>query len=96
MRQMKGRKSTATTEEQQMHEFMDDIAPRSPTLRIYRIDADGKKHEFLGCAQLEEFSLEDVRERFGSGTFLLRSVRSNGTFGPSRVVRIAPLCGESQ
>jgi hypothetical protein len=98
MRRLKSIKVIRTTEDEdeEMMAFMENIAPRSPTLRIYRIDSEEKKQEFLGCLPLLGFSLEEVRDQFGSGTFLLRSVRSNGTYGPSRVVRIAPLRRENQ
>jgi hypothetical protein len=78
-------------EDKQLNAFLDEFSPRQPMIRIYRVEADGKKHTYLGASDLDCFSLEGVREHFGGGTFLLRSVRSNGTYGPSRVVSIAPL-----
>lgn len=75
------------SEEAQLSAFMDDIAPREPLLKVYRIEAG--KQTFLFATDFEFFSLEDLRNQYGGGKFLLRSVRSNGTYGPSRVVKVA-------
>ncbi len=81
--------------------FIEDIgAPREPTIRIYRLEPLQKQHRThfrkqtrVGEVLFSDFShgnniFEYLREEFGVGTFLLRTVRSNGTYGPSRVVRI--------
>ena len=77
------------SEDEQLSEFMDNLCPRVPMLKIYRIEEDGKQ-TFLGALAMGLFCLDEVRSRFGGGKFLIRSVRSNGTYGPSRVVQIAP------
>jgi hypothetical protein len=74
-------------EDAQLSEFMENIWPKDPILKIYRVGPNGKQ-TLLGSAVLDSFSLDHVRHRFGSGTFLLRTVRSNGTYGPSRVVHL--------
>lgn len=87
----KGRDIPKVSETDLLNEFMEDIAPREPRIRIYRVNSETKKHTFLGTAAVEGFSLNDLREWYGSGAFLLRTVRSNGKYGPSRVVRIGSL-----
>jgi hypothetical protein len=37
-----------TREEAQLNAFVDDIAPRSPTVKVYRIEDDGKQ-KILVC-----------------------------------------------
>jgi hypothetical protein len=83
--------------------FMDNIgSSREPTIRIYRLETPQKQHQTrfrkhtrVGEVLLSDFShdpsdlFEYLRAEFGAGTFLLRTVRSNGTYGPSRVVSIA-------
>jgi hypothetical protein len=83
-------------------DFMGDIGPSySPTIRIYRLDhrkkQDGtpfRKQTRIDEVLLSEFKhdpiliLEYLRREFGSGTFLLRFVRSNGKYGGSRVVSV--------
>jgi len=77
-------------EERKLIDVIEQIGPpREPSVRVYRIDADGKQTR-MGVMSLEYCDEEAVREQFGTGTFLLRSVRSNGTYGPSTVVRLAP------
>jgi hypothetical protein len=82
--------------------FMTDIGPsRLPTIRIYRLEPHQKQlgKRFRKQTRPEEVLLSDfshnpssifeyVRDRFGAGEFLLRIVRSNGTWGPSRVIGI--------
>lgn len=79
--------------------FMENVFPgREPTIRIYRIESNElrqntpfRKQTRLGeiCLSEADNILQDMQFQFGAGTYLLRSVRSNGTYGPSRVVRIA-------
>jgi len=88
-RQGKKKRARSTFEEAKLNEFMENIAPRLPTLKIYRLEPDGKQ-KLLTTTFLEFFSYEELREQFGGGRFLVRSVRSNGTYGPSRVVDVEP------
>jgi len=81
----------AMSELEQLKAIMEEVSPREPHIRIYRVIPETKKHKFLGTAGVNGFSLDDVREWHGGGTFLLRTVRSDGKYGPSRVVRIASL-----
>jgi hypothetical protein len=77
-------------EERRLKVFIDKLGPpREPTVKIYRIEPDGKQTR-LGVMELEWFDEETLRKQFGAGTFLVRTVRSNGTYGPSRVLRIGP------
>jgi hypothetical protein len=78
------------TEDEQLTELMEFISPRNPYIRVYRVDPHTKRHTYLGNLDADGFDLSVVREAFGSGTFLVRSVRSNGKYGPSRIVGIAP------
>lgn len=74
-----------------LQQFIETIGPpREPTVRIYRIEPDGKQTR-LGSMSLDGCDEEAVRAEFGGGTFLLRTVRSNGTYGPSTVLRIAEM-----
>jgi len=77
-----------TAEDARLNSFVDQIFPREPTLKVYRIDPDGKQ-TFLYATDLEFFSLDELRDHHDGGKFLLRTVRSNGTYGPSRVVYVA-------
>jgi len=79
--------------------FMEDVFPdREPTIRIYRIEPNEmrqntrfRKQTRIGevCLSAADNILQEIQFQFGAGTYLLRSVRLNGTYGPSRVVRIA-------
>ena len=89
-------------QDKKLQAFMEDIGPsRVPTIRIYRLKFDQKQSQThfrkqirVGEAPLSDFSrdpsgiFEYLRAEFGAGTFLLRTVRPNGTYGPSRVVHI--------
>jgi hypothetical protein len=78
-------------EDQRLQQFIETIGPpREPTVRIYRIEPDGKQTR-LGSMALDGCDEEAVRAQFGAGAFLLRTVRSNGTYGPSTVLRIAEM-----
>jgi len=82
--------------------FMDKISPsREPTIRIYRLESlqEQKRTRFRKQTRVGEVLLSDfshdpalicdyLRAKFGAGNFLLRVVRANGTYGPSRVVSI--------
>jgi hypothetical protein len=89
MRRKKSARTSENNEEEKLEQFVDNIWPREPTLRIYRVDEKTKKQTLLGSADLDTFELDLLRERYGAGCFLLRTVRSNGTWGPSRMVWIA-------
>lgn len=68
------------------------LGPRDSSIKIYLLEPDGKQR-LMGSDTLDllenDFGLEEtIRDRFGSGKFLVRTVLPNGTFGPSRVVAI--------
>jgi hypothetical protein len=84
----KTKQTVDAAEDKKLREFEDDIAPRMPWVKIYRIEKDGRQ-TFLGATDLEFFSFEMLRHEFGGGKFLVRTVRSNGTWGPSRIVHVA-------
>ena len=79
--------------------FMDNVFPhREPFIRIYRLEPNVirqntpfRKQTRIGeiCLSEADNILQELQHQFGAGTYLLRSIRSNGTYGPSRVVRIA-------
>jgi hypothetical protein len=77
------------SEDTRLNAFMEDIFPRWPMLKVYRLGPGGKQ-TFLCSADLETFSLGMLRDQYDGGKFLLRTIRSNGTYGPSRVVQVAP------
>ena len=81
-----------TPEDKQLQAFIDAMPDdRQPRLRIYRLESDGSQTRLFAGA-LEEFPAEDaqpmLQDWFGAGKFLVRTVRSNGTYGPSRVFHI--------
>ncbi len=86
-------KDTGTPDEEaQLRGFIDQIGPgREPTGKIYRLPVDGRQ-VLLGTVTIYDFPVDEygayLRDAFGPGTFLIRTVRTNGTFGPSRIVRI--------
>lgn len=90
--QKKQRYSRNEQEDAQLNAFVEEIAPREPILKVYRLEQNGRQ-TFLYATELDSFSLEDLRDHFGAGSFLLRTVRSNGTYGPSRVVHIGSIHG---
>jgi hypothetical protein len=85
-------------EDKKLQEFMEDVIPRrEPSIRIYRIELNEKRTNapFRKQTRLSEIALSEAGDileylhfHFGPGTYLLRSVRSNGVYGPSRVVYI--------
>ena len=86
------------TEDEKLNAYMDRYGSNRPLIQIYRLDEDennkGKRKQTRVGAMLfdERLDLEsEVQRQFGGGTFLARTVRSNGTWGPSRVLRIASL-----
>ena len=87
-RKTQGRDAGITREEARLSAFVDDIAPRLPTVKVYRLEPGGKQ-KFLFATVIEFFSLEILREEYDGGKFLVRTVHSNGTYGPSRVVDVA-------
>lgn len=91
--------SKTKTEDHYFRQFLDDLAPTEPLVKIYRIEPNGKQvcldYLFLetmksGVLKLPGTSqvLRNIRDQFGPGKYLLRTVYSNGRFGPSRVVHI--------
>jgi hypothetical protein len=80
----KPRLRNTSAEDELLNRLMDDLAPRGPTVKVYRIGDDGKQ-TFLGATDLQWFSLTWVRDTFGGGKYLVRTVRSNGTYGPSEL-----------
>ena len=80
-------------EEARLKEIVESVGlPREPMVKFYRLPGDGR-HILVGAISLDEFPMDSceeyLREMFGGGEYLVRTVRSNGTFGPSRTVRIA-------
>jgi hypothetical protein len=70
-------------------------------VKIYEIERNGKQvcvdslfleqyNPKLGALKFPnaDYVLASVREKFGPGKYLLRTVYSNGRFGPSRTVHI--------
>ena len=74
-------------EEAELSAFADEIAPRVPTVKVYRLEAGGKQ-KLLFATDIDFFSLEILRDHYDGGRFLVRTVRSNGTYGPSRIVLV--------
>jgi len=89
----KKKKNSQTTEDEQLQAFIDTLIPRQPKIKIYRIESD-KRQTPMGVFNLDELSGSSVEQRIadtcGAGTFLVRTIRSNGRYGPSRVVAIDP------
>jgi hypothetical protein len=80
-------------EEARLKAVIDSIGPpREPLVKFYRLPGDGR-HVLVGAMLLCEFPMGDCEQYLsdvhGPGEFLVRTVRANGTFGPSRIVRIA-------
>jgi hypothetical protein len=87
------------SEEKYFRRFLEDLAPSDPVIKIYRIERNGKQ-VCLDCVFAEITKqgvlrfpqstniLHSIRVKFGPGRYLLRTVYSNGRFGPSRVVHI--------
>jgi hypothetical protein len=67
-------------------------SPREPMVKFYRLPGDGR-HILVGAIPVFDFPFDSceeyLRDNFGGGEYIVRTVRSNGTFGPSRIVRIA-------
>ena len=76
-------------EERKLREFVENVSPHEPRLKIYRKESN-KQDTPVTTMTLDAFSEEELRDQFGHGTYFLRTVRSNGTYGPSCVIRIAP------
>ena len=78
-------------ERERLGELLDShIGLRDPSIQIYRLGADGKQ-ELMGTVSLDVLKMgieESIQNNFGAGKFLVRTVLSNGTFGPSRTVVI--------
>ena len=91
--------SKTRTEEDYFRQFLDGVWPTEPVVKIYRIGSNGKQ-VCLDSLSVEMVKpgvlrivgadnvLNHIRVQFGPGKYLLRTVYSNGRFGPSRVVHI--------
>jgi hypothetical protein len=101
MRRKRNTSKPKATEEHYFRRYLDEIVgPSEPTVKIYRIEPNGKQVcvDCLFVEQVVDFSkglfkfsrpddvLENIRHQFGPGRYLLRTVYSNGRFGPSRRV----------
>jgi hypothetical protein len=89
-------------QDEELRSFVEDIGlAREPTIRIYKLDSGRKQSQThfrkqirVGEVLFSDFShdpsciFDYLRSEFGAGTFLLRTVRPNGTYGPSKVVRV--------
>jgi hypothetical protein len=90
------------TEESYFRDYLEQIVgPTEPRIKIYKILPNGKQ-VCVHCIFVEEYSSskgvyrfppadrlpEIIRDQFGPGRYLLRTVYSNGRFGPSRVMHI--------
>jgi hypothetical protein len=83
------------SEDKRLQAYMDQYNSSGPVIQIYRLGEkqDGKrwrKRTKVGEIPFDEnIHLEaEVQRQFGRGEYLARAVRSNGTWGPSRVIRI--------
>jgi len=99
MRRRSAAASKTRTEEDYFRQFLDGVWPTEPAIKIYRIGSNGKQVcvdslfvEMVkpGVLRIEgaDNVLNHIRGQFGPGKYLLRTVYSNGRFGPSRVVHI--------
>ena len=92
MRKMVRQNTPRPEEDEQIQAFMDRLPDlRQPQVKIYRIE-ENKRHTCLHVCPLDEFPVDKTESAlqhwFGAGDFLVRTVRSNGTYGPSRVFHI--------
>jgi hypothetical protein len=93
---------TPSTEEKYFRGYLDEICgPTDPVVKIYKIERNGKQ-VCVDCLFIEQYNtqlgafqfpnpnyvLDGIRDKFGPGRYLLRTVYSNGRFGPSRIVHI--------
>jgi hypothetical protein len=89
---MKHRTAATRKEENYFRRLLDEICPASePVLKVYKVRSDGKQVCVFSIYP-DDFKSSDVlnhiRNQFGPGSYLLRTVHSNGRFGPSRVVHL--------
>jgi len=90
------RRTVQQSEDKKLQAYMDQYQFSGPVIQIYRLDEtqDGKrwrKRMKVGTIPFDE-SIQlhvEIQRQFGSGDYLARTVRSNGTWGPSRVIRVA-------
>ena len=90
------RRTVQQSEDKRLQAYMDQYQFSGPVIQIYRLDEnqDGRrprKRTKVGTIPFDE-SIElhvEIQRQFGSGDYLARAVRSNGTWGPSRVIRVA-------
>ena len=83
-------------EDKRLQAYMDHYRASDPVIQIYRLDENrnGKrprKRTKVGTIGFDEsIQLEPyIQRQFGPGDYLARAVRSNGTWGPSRVISVA-------
>ena len=91
--------SKTKTEEDYFRQFLDDVWPTEPVVKLYRIGSN-RKQVCLASLSVEmakpgvlrivgvDNVLNHIRVEFGPGEYLLRTMYSDGRFGPSRVVHI--------
>jgi hypothetical protein len=89
-------------EDQEFSTFVEELGPlREPTIRIYRLEENQRQNRtrFRKQIRVDEVLFSDfsrdpssiyvyLRANFGPGCFLLRTVRSNGVYGPSKLVYV--------
>ena len=51
----KGTNTPAISEAEQLKAIMEEVSPREPHIRIYRVNPDTKKHKFPGTAGVDGF-----------------------------------------
>ena len=76
-------------EERKLRKFVDRVSSREPRVKVYRKEPDNSLTP-LTTRSLDGFSEEELRDAFGPGACFLRTIRSDGTFGPSCTLRLAP------
>ena len=89
------RRTVQQSEDKRLQAYMDHYRASDPVIQIYRLDEnqDGKpprKRTKVGTIVFDEsIELEVyIQRQFGPGDYLARAVRSNGTWGPSRVFSV--------
>jgi hypothetical protein len=94
------KRQTAMTrkEENYFRSVLDQICPPAmPVIKVYRIKGDRTQvcvftvypDDFKGDLPIfSENVLKEIHNHCGPGKYLLRTVHSNGRFGPSRIVHL--------
>lgn len=73
-------------EGQDLQEFVSGLQTDVLRIKIYRLERAGEV--WLDTISRDEFSEEDTREHYGPGSYKVKTLRSNGTWGPSVVFRV--------